>query len=88
MDKDLSGFCKYVRGELLYEALLYFAPALAAKLNAEYGTAYDVEGFLDDVMNGGSIPRGGWGSIAGEWGDYSMNGLMGSTTDGGGYALP
>ncbi len=87
MAKTCLDFVNTFEGSSLYEALLYFAPALAAKLNAEYGTAYDVEGFLDDVMNGGSIPRGGWGSIAGEWGDYSMNGLMGSTTDGGGYAF-
>lgn len=87
MAKTCLDFVNTFEGSSLYEALLYFAPALAAKLNAEYGTAYDVDGFLDDVMNGGSIPRGGWGSIAGEWGDYSMNGLMGSTTDGGGYAF-
>ena len=87
MAKTCLDFVNTFEGSSLYEALLYFAPALAAKLNAEYGTAYDVEGFLDDVMNGGSIPRGGWGSIAGEWGEYSMNGLMGSTTDGGGYAF-
>ena len=87
MAKTCMAFVDTFEGSSLYEALLYFAPALAAKLNAEYGTAYDVEGFINDVMNGGSIPRGGWGSIAGEWGDYCMNGLMGSTTDGGGYAF-
>ncbi len=87
MVKTCIAFVDTFEGSSLYEALLYFAPALAAKLNAEYGTEYDVEGFINDVMNGGSIPRGGWGSIAGEWGDYCMNGLMGSTTDGGGYAF-
>lgn len=87
MAKTCIAFVDTFEGSPLYEALLYFAPALAAKLNAEYGTQYDVEGFINDVMNGGSIPRGGWGSITGEWGDYCMNGLMGSTTDGGGYAF-
>lgn len=74
-------------GSPLYEVLLYFAPALAARANALSGTDYDIDGMLGDVLNGSSIPRGGWGSIVGSWGDYCMNGLMGSTTDGGGYAF-
>lgn len=74
-------------GSSLYEILLYFAPALAAKMNAQYGQDYDIDDLLGDVLNGSSIPRGGWGSIVGTWGDYCMNGLMGSTTDGGGYAF-
>lgn len=74
-------------GSPLYEVLLYFAPALAARMNAQQGTAYDMDDLLADVLNGSSIPRGGWGSIVGKWGDYCMNGLFGSTTDGGGYAF-
>ncbi|MCI8642773.1 MAG: hypothetical protein HFG79_04765 [Lachnospiraceae bacterium] len=87
MSEHCLDFVDTFEGSSLYEALLYFAPALAAKFNAEYGAQYDVEGLIGDVMNGGSIPRGGWGSMAGTWGDYSVNGLMGSTTDGGGYAF-
>lgn len=87
MAETCMDFVEAFEGSSLYEALLYFAPALAARLNAECGTRYDVEKLIGDVMNGGSIPRGGWGSIVGEWGDYSVNGLMGSTTDGGGYAF-
>lgn len=74
-------------GSPMYEALLYFAPALAAMFNAGNNTNLNVKDLLDDMLNGGSIPRGGWGSIVGTWGDYSMNGLMGSTSDGGGYAF-
>lgn len=74
-------------GSPLYEVLLYFAPSLAARLNAREGRNYDIDRLLGDVLNGGSIPRGGWGSISGKWGDYSVNGLIGSTTDGGGYAF-
>ena len=74
-------------GSPMYEALLYFAPYLAAMMNANYQTTLDVEDLLDDMLNGSSIPRGGWGSIVGTWGDYPMSGLMGSTTDGGGYAF-
>lgn len=74
-------------GSSLYEVLLYFAPALAARMNAQQGTDYDMEDLLGDVLNGSSIPRGGWGSMVGTWGDCCVNGLMGSTTDGGGYAF-
>ncbi len=74
-------------GSPLYEVLLYFAPSLAARMNARQGSNYDIDNLLADVLNGSSIPRGGWGSISGSWGEYPMNGLMGSTTDGGGYAF-
>lgn len=74
-------------GSALYELLLYFAPGLAAMMNAKRNTNYDIDNLLGDVLNGNSIPRGGWGSLIGTWGDYNVNGLMGSTTDGGGYAF-
>lgn len=74
-------------GSPLYEILLYFAPAIAAELNAKRGKNYDLDDILGDLLNGGSIPRGGWGQINGIWGEYSINGLYGSTTDGGGYAF-
>ncbi len=74
-------------GSPQYEVLMYYAPALMAELNALHGTHYDVQKALNHVFDGASIPRGGWGSIVGQWGDYDMNGLFGSTTDGGGYAF-
>ncbi|WP_413377274.1 hypothetical protein [Alkalihalobacillus sp. 1P02AB] len=74
-------------GSPLYEALMYFGPYLAAKLNAFHGTNYDIENFLNDNFNASSIPRGGWGSIVGHWGEYDINGLYGSASDGGGYAF-
>lgn len=84
---DATAYLNTYFGSPLYEALLYFAPYLAAMFNASYGTNIEVEDILNDILNGNSIPRGGWGSIVGDWGDYSMNGLMGSTSDGGGYAF-
>lgn len=74
-------------GSPLYEVLQYYAPALAARLNALHGTRYDVTKALNRVFDGTSLPRGGWGSLAGRWGDYEVNGLFGSTSDGGGYAF-
>lgn len=89
-EEAVTGCLDYLaqyEGSPLYEVLLYFAPSLAAEMNARQGCDYDIDDLLGDVLNGGSIPRGGWGSISGSWGDYCMNGLMGSTTDGGGYAF-
>ena len=80
-------YLEQYEGSSLYEVLLYFAPSLAAKMNAQQGKDYDIDNLLGDVLNGSSIPRGGWGSISGSWGEYCVNGLMGSTTDGGGYAF-
>lgn len=74
-------------GSPLYEVLMYYAPALMAKVNAFHGTAYDLDKAISRVFDGNSIPRGGWGSLVGKWGDYEVNGLFGSITDGGGYAF-
>ncbi len=74
-------------GSPMYEALLYFAPYLSSMFNLKLNTSFDTEKFINDIFNGNSIPRGGWGAISGVWGDYSVNGLMGSITDGGGYAF-
>lgn len=85
--QDCLVYLSEFEGSPLYEVLGYFAPSLAAKSNAQKGTSYDIDDMLGDVFNGSSIPRGGWGQISGTWGDYCVNGLMGSTTDGGGYAF-
>jgi hypothetical protein len=74
-------------GSPLYEVLMYYAPALMAKVNALHGTSYDLDKAISRVFDGNSIPRGGWGSLVGKWGDYEINGLFGSITDGGGYAF-
>lgn len=74
-------------GSPLYEVLMYYAPYLAAKLNALHGTSFNVVEIMNKTITSTAIPRGGWGSIVGRWGDYDMNGLFGSTTDGGGYAF-
>ncbi len=71
----------------MYEVLLYYSPYLAAKLNAKHGTNYDLNTMFDDMFNGGGLPRGGWGAMNGTWGGYEVNGLMGSISDGGGYAF-
>ena len=73
---------------VLFTSCCCTCACLAAGMNAQRNTDYNIDNLLGDVFNGSSIPRGGWGSIVGTWGDYNMNGLMGSTTDGGAMPFP
>ncbi len=69
-----------------YEVLLPYGALTAARLNAEQGRDYDV-GKLLDWCFGPSDCRVGWGVTVGRWGNYDCDGLVGSITDGGGYAF-
>ena len=71
---------------LFYEILPQMAPYLAARMNAQFGTDYDVRKYFDWIL-GGSAVRPGWGTILQRWGSYDTYGLIGSQTDGGGYAF-
>jgi hypothetical protein len=66
-----------------------FGALVAAKLNAEHGTNYDIKKILDWTFEGCKAADGrtGWGVIAERWGEYDVHGLQGSITDGGGYAF-
>jgi hypothetical protein len=72
-----------------YEVLMPFGALVAARLNAEHGTHYNVKKILDWTFEGCKAKDGrtGWGVIAETWGDYDVHGLQGSITDGGGYAF-
>jgi len=72
-----------------YEVLMPFGALVAARLNAEHGTNYDVTKILNWTFEGCKATDGrtGWGVVAERWGDYDVYGLQGSTTDGGGYAF-
>ena len=71
---------------LFYEVLPQMAPYLAARMNAQFGTDYDVGKYFDWIL-GGSAARPGWGTVLQRWGSYDAYGLIGSQTDGGGYAF-
>src|SRR6267154_2665723 len=72
-----------------YEVLMPFGALVAARLNAEHGTNYDVKKILDWTFDGCKAKDGrtGWGVIAERWGDWDVHGLQGNITDGGGYAF-
>jgi len=72
-----------------YEVLMPFGALVAARLNAEHGTNYDIKKILDWTFEGCKAADGrtGWGVVAESWGEYDVHGLQGSITDGGGYAF-
>lgn len=69
-----------------YEILMPYGAYLAARMNGELGRKYDVHKLLTWCFDE-SKARPGWGTIAENWGGYSCHGLVGSITDGGGYAF-
>jgi hypothetical protein len=74
-------------GNPSYEVLSYFAPYMAARMNAELGESYDIDKMINWIFSGGSEVRDGWGVMTDKWGDYDVHGLMGNVIDNGGYAF-
>lgn len=64
-----------------YELQLPYGIYTAAKMNAEIGTAYDVEKMVNWAFNRG--PLRGWGTIVGNWGGFDVSGLIGEANDNG-----
>jgi hypothetical protein len=64
-----------------YEIQLPYGVLTAARMNAELGSAYDVEKMLNWVFNRG--PLRGWGNIIGTWNGNSVSGLVGEANDAG-----
>ncbi len=74
----------------LYEVLLPYGAYTIARMNAETGTSYNLYKILNWCFEPSTAPdaRYGWGVIADSpWGGYDCDGLVGSVTDGGGYAF-
>lgn len=72
-----------------YEILMPFGAYVAARLNAEHNTNYDVKTILDWTFEGTHAADGrhGWGVIVDRWGDFDVSGLVGSWSHDGGYAF-
>ena len=70
-----------------YEVLMPFGAYLAARMNAEQNTSYDVSKLMHWSMDGTAVCRKGWGTLAASWNGYDVSGLVGSTVDHGGYGF-
>lgn len=70
-----------------YEILIPFGASLAARMNAEEGTNFDVNKLLGWTFDGTAICREGWGILVGNWNGIEISGISGSTIDHGGYGF-
>jgi len=70
-----------------YELLMPFGAYLAARMNAEQGTNYDLDKMLEWSFNGTAVCRVGWGVLTGRWNGMDISGIVGSTVDHGGYGF-
>ena len=64
-----------------YELQLPYGTFIAAKMNAELGTQYDINKMLNWSFDRG--PLRGWGTIVGTWNGSNVSGLVGEANDGG-----
>ncbi len=58
-----------------YEIQLPYGVYIAARMNAEQGTDYNIEKMMNWCFNRGNLR--GWGVITGNWGGKDMDGLIG-----------
>jgi hypothetical protein len=68
-----------------YELQLSYGTYLAARMNAEIGTSYDVEKMVNWCFNVG--PLRSWGSVVGNWGGNDCSGLIGEVNNNNDYAF-
>ena len=64
-----------------YELQLPYGTYVAAKMNAEIGTTYNIEKMVNWSFDKGALR--GWGTITGTWGGFDVSGLVGEANDGG-----
>ena len=64
-----------------YELQLPYGAFIAARMNAEQGTSYDIEKILNWCFDRGPIR--GWGAISGTWNGSDVDGLIGEANDSG-----
>jgi hypothetical protein len=68
-----------------YELQLLYGTYIAAKMNAELGTEYDIEKLMNWNFNVGPLRQ--WGSIIGNWGGLDVSGLIGEVNGNNDYAF-
>lgn len=75
------GYLTSLNSNPSYELQLPYGTLMAAKMNAELGTTYDVEKMLNWVFDKG--PLRNWGTIVGTWSGSDVSGLIGEANDAG-----
>lgn len=80
---------KPVEQSPLYEVLLPYGALIAARMNVEMDRHYDVAKLVNWCFEPRGQPqaRPGWGVISDRWNGLDAHGLVGSATDGEGYAF-
>lgn len=68
-----------------YELQLAYGTYLAARMNAELGTTYNVERMVNWCFDVGLLRS--WGAIVGTWGGYDVSGLIGEVNGTNDYAF-
>jgi len=68
-----------------YELQLPYGTYVAARMNAELGTTYDMEKIVNWCFDIGPLRL--WGVIVGNWGGYDVHGIVGEASGTGIYAF-
>lgn len=84
--KELSACTDRRENNPHYEINHLYGTYLAARLNAEHDTNYDVGRFVNWCFNP-SESRPGWGVAVGRWGEYECSGIAASVNISGGYGF-
>jgi hypothetical protein len=71
-----------------YELQLPYGAYIAARMNAELGTTYDMVKIVNWCFSDGSDNPRLWGVTVGHWGEYDCDGLIGETGHGSGNGYP
>lgn len=71
-----------------YELQLPYGAYIAARMNAELGTTYDIGKIVTWCFSDGSDNSRLWGVTVGNWGGYDCDGLIGETGYGSGNGYP
>jgi len=81
--KSCMDYFENLKRNPYYEMGISFGPYIAARMNAETGTHYDVGKYINWLLKGSDV-RKGYGTSESNWNGYDTYGLVGSRRDNGG----